>query len=91
MGLQAPRGTRDILPAERVYWQYLETIARQILDRAAYREICTPIFEQTHLFERGIGEATDIVSKEMYTFSDRAQRSADAAARGHGGGGARLY
>lgn len=75
MGLQAPRGTRDILPAERVYWQYLESIARQILDRAAYREICTPIFEQTHLFERGIGEATDIVSKEMYTFSDRAQRS----------------
>ncbi|MDR7922069.1 histidine--tRNA ligase [Thermosynechococcus sp. PP45] len=75
MGLQAPRGTRDILPAERVYWQYLETIARQILDRAAYREICTPIFEQTPLFERGIGEATDIVSKEMYTFSDRAQRS----------------
>ncbi|WP_298976472.1 histidine--tRNA ligase [uncultured Thermosynechococcus sp.] len=75
MGLQAPRGTRDILPAERVYWQYLETTARQILDRAAYREICTPIFEYTSLFERGIGEATDIVSKEMYTFSDRAQRS----------------
>ncbi|WP_460193774.1 histidine--tRNA ligase [Thermosynechococcus sp. FA-CM-4201] len=75
MGLQAPRGTRDILPAERVYWQYLETIAHQILDRAAYREICTPIFEQTSLFERGIGEATDIVSKEMYTFSDRGQRS----------------
>lgn len=75
MGLQAPRGTRDILPAERVYWQYLEGIARQILERAAYREICTPIFEQTQLFERGIGEATDIVSKEMYTFSDRAQRS----------------
>ncbi|ATS19367.1 histidine--tRNA ligase [Synechococcus sp. PCC 6717] len=75
MGLQAPRGTRDILPAERIYWQQLEATARQILDRAAYREICTPIFEQTSLFERGIGEATDIVGKEMYTFQDRGDRS----------------
>ncbi|MDG2990191.1 histidine--tRNA ligase [Candidatus Synechococcus calcipolaris G9] len=74
-GLQAPRGTRDILPEEQMYWQTLETQACQILERAAYRQICTPIFEQTALFERGIGEATDIVGKEMYTFSDRGQRS----------------
>lgn len=76
MGLiQASRGTRDILPDEVIYWQLVETTARQILDRAAYREIRTPIFEQTDLFERGIGEATDIVGKEMYTFIDRGQRS----------------
>jgi histidyl-tRNA synthetase len=76
MGLiQASRGTRDILPDEVVYWQQVETAARQILGRAAYREIRTPIFEQTSLFERGIGEATDIVGKEMYTFLDRGERS----------------
>ncbi len=76
MGLiQASRGTRDILPDEVVYWQRVETAARQILSRAAYREIRTPIFEQTALFERGIGEATDIVGKEMYTFLDRGERS----------------
>lgn len=76
MGLiQASRGTRDILPEEVVYWQQLEAAAREILDRAAYHEIRTPIFEQTQLFERGIGEATDIVGKEMYTFKDRGDRS----------------
>ncbi|HEY9845519.1 MAG TPA: histidine--tRNA ligase, partial [Candidatus Caenarcaniphilales bacterium] len=76
MGLiQASRGTRDILPDEAVYWQHIEAIARTILSRAAYREIRTPIFEQTDLFERGIGQATDIVGKEMYTFPDRGERS----------------
>ncbi|NEO29934.1 MAG: histidine--tRNA ligase [Symploca sp. SIO3C6] len=73
MGLiQALRGTRDILPEEVGYWQQVERIARQILHRAAYQEIRPPIFERTELFERGIGEATDIVGKEMYTFNDRA-------------------
>ncbi|NEP49543.1 MAG: histidine--tRNA ligase [Moorea sp. SIO3C2] len=73
MGLiQALRGTRDILPDEVGYWQQLEAIAQQILNRAAYREIRPPIFERTELFERGIGEATDVVGKEMYTFNDRA-------------------
>ncbi len=76
MGLiQASRGTRDVLPDEIVYWQRVEAVARQILTGAAYRELRTPIFEQTDLFERGIGEATDIVGKEMYTFSDRGDRS----------------
>lgn len=70
--IQALRGTRDILPEEVGYWQQVERIARQILDRAAYQEIRSPIFERTELFERGIGEATDIVGKEMYTFNDRA-------------------
>lgn len=72
--IQASRGTRDILPDEISYWQRVEAIARTILTRAAYQEIRTPIFEQTALFERGIGEATDIVGKEMYTFQDRGER-----------------
>ena len=73
--IQASRGTRDILPIEVEYWQQVEAIARQCLQAAAYQEIRTPTFEQTHLFERGIGEATDIVGKEMYTFHDRGDRS----------------
>jgi histidyl-tRNA synthetase len=73
--IQALRGTRDILPDEIRYWQQVESVARTIFDRAAYQEVRTPIFEQTALFERGIGEATDIVGKEMYTFKDRGDRS----------------
>ena len=68
-------GTRDILPDEIRYWQNIEEVARTILKKAAYREIRTPIFEQTSLFERGIGEATDVVGKEMYTFKDKGDRS----------------
>lgn len=76
MGLiQASRGTRDILPDEVAYWQQVESAARDLLHRAAYHELRTPIFEQTDLFERGIGEATDVVGKEMYTFLDRGDRS----------------
>jgi histidyl-tRNA synthetase len=73
--IQAIRGTRDILPEEVAYWQQVETVAAEILNRSLYQEIRTPIFEQTELFERGIGEATDIVGKEMYTFRDRGDRS----------------
>jgi histidyl-tRNA synthetase len=73
--IQALRGTRDILPEEIGYWQRIESVAREIFRRANYQEIRTPIFEQTELFERGIGEATDIVGKEMYTFTDRGDRS----------------
>ncbi|MEY2983980.1 MAG: Histidyl-tRNA synthetase [Cyanobacteriota bacterium] len=72
--IQASRGTRDIIAPESYYWQWLEATAKQILDRALYQEIRTPIFEQTSLFERGIGEATDVVGKEMYSFSDRGDR-----------------
>lgn len=79
-------GTEDILPSPQYIgqdlkvadvgmWQRIEATARDILGRAAYREIRTPIFEQTTLFERGIGEATDVVGKEMYTFQDRGDRS----------------
>lgn len=73
--IQAVRGTRDILPEEVGYWQQAEATAREIFRRAAYREIRPPVFEQTDLYERGIGEATDVVGKEMYTFQDRGDRS----------------
>ncbi|MFB2981005.1 histidine--tRNA ligase [Microseira sp. BLCC-F43] len=73
--IQALRGTRDILPEEIVYWQRVEATAREILGRATYTEIRTPTFEETALFERGIGEATDVVGKEMYTFLDKGERS----------------
>jgi len=73
--LQGIRGTRDILPDEVARWQWVESTARKILSQARYQEIRTPIFEQTELFARGIGEATDVVGKEMYTFTDRGDRS----------------
>lgn len=73
-GIQVSRGTRDILPTEVSYWQFIEATARDILGRAGASEIRTPIFEQTELFLRGIGEATDVVSKEMYSFNDRGDR-----------------
>lgn len=73
--IQALRGTRDILPAEIAYWQNVESVTRDVLSKAAYQEIRTPIFEETTLFKRGIGEATDVVGKEMYTFSDKGDRS----------------
>jgi histidyl-tRNA synthetase len=69
--IQAVRGTRDILPDEIPAWQLLEQAAQRLLSRYGYREIRTPVFEETDLFARGIGAETDIVSKEMYTFDDR--------------------
>ncbi|PSO48853.1 MAG: histidine--tRNA ligase [Cyanobacteria bacterium SW_9_44_58] len=83
--IQALRGTRDILPEEVNYWQQVETVAKEILTKAAYTEIRPPIFEQTALFERGIGEATDVVSKEMYTFRDRGDRSCTLRPEGTAG------
>ncbi len=69
------RGAPDILPDETGKWQALESVARDVLDRYGYAEIRTPIFERTDLFVRGIGEGTDIVEKEMYTFEDRGGES----------------
>lgn len=71
----APRGTQDILPDTSHLWQYVESKWREICHLYGYREIRTPMFEETELFIRSIGEVTDIVSKEMYTFEDRAKRS----------------
>jgi histidyl-tRNA synthetase len=67
----APRGTADILPEEQVYWHYIEQTAAKISQLYGYRQIDTPVFEDTGLFVRGVGEETDIVQKEMYTFDDR--------------------
>ncbi len=73
--IKAITGTKDILPSEISKWNYLEAIVKKILSNFNYKEIRTPIFENTFLFARGIGEATDIVSKEMYTFLDRSGES----------------
>ncbi|MEH7379826.1 histidine--tRNA ligase [Bacillus sp. JJ1533] len=70
-----PRGTQDILPGNVEKWQYIEEKARDICKRFNYKEIRTPIFEHTELFLRSVGETTDIVTKEMYTFEDRGERS----------------
>jgi histidyl-tRNA synthetase len=70
-----PRGTHDITPGEAKNWLRIEEAARLICDRYNYGEIRTPIFEHTELFLRGIGETTDVVQKEMYTFTDRGGRS----------------
>lgn len=69
--IQAVRGMNDILPDESPYWDYVESICRQVMMAYHYREIRFPIVEQTSLFKRSIGEVTDIVEKEMYTFEDR--------------------
>ncbi len=72
--LQKPRGTRDVLPEEASRWRLLEDRARQVAARYGYGELRTPLFEVTELFRRGVGEDTDIVGKEMYTFLDRKGR-----------------
>jgi histidyl-tRNA synthetase len=71
----APRGTKDILPAEVRAWRYVEKAVREICANYGYKEIRTPMFEHTELFLRSIGENTDVVDKEMYTFIDRGKRS----------------
>ncbi|MEG0767935.1 MAG: ATP phosphoribosyltransferase regulatory subunit, partial [Clostridia bacterium] len=72
---QAPRGTSDVLPADSYRWQVVETVMRREAAMAGYREIRTPIFEHTELFQRGVGDTTDVVQKEMYTFEDKGGRS----------------
>jgi len=68
MNLKTPKGTKDILPDETYIWQYVEEKAKNIFNNSNYQEIRTPIFEATELFTRGVGDSTDIVNKEMYTF-----------------------
>lgn len=71
----APRGTKDILPDTVGEWTYVESKIRELCARYGFEEIRTPVFEHTELFHRGIGEGTDVVDKEMYTFKDRGDRS----------------
>lgn len=72
---QAPRGTKDVLPADSYRWQYVERMMRDAAAEAGFREVRTPVFEHTELFLRGVGDTTDIVQKEMYTFKDKGDRS----------------
>ncbi len=75
MSFKVPRGTQDILPGQTEKWQKVEEIIRHLCSVYRYPEIRTPIFESTELFQRGVGDTTDIVQKEMYTFKDRGDRS----------------
>jgi histidyl-tRNA synthetase len=77
--LKAVRGTRDLLPPETALWNRIEQTARNVFARYGFGEIRTPIFETTELFARGVGEETDIVSKEMYTWEDRARAQSEKA------------
>ena len=82
---QAPRGTRDLLPTESYRWQYIEARMREAAALAGYREVRTPVFEHTELFARGVGDTTDIVQKEMYTFQDKGKRSVTLKPEGTAG------
>src|SRR5579864_4284597 len=73
--IKAVKGTRDLLPPSTEVWNRVETLAREVFRTYNYREIRTPILEETQLFARGVGEETDIVTKEMYTFTDRDESS----------------
>ena len=75
--LKAVRGTRDLLPPETALWNRVEATARAIFARYGFGEIRTPVFEDTQLFIRGVGEETDVVSKEMYTWEDRARAQSE--------------
>ena len=72
---QAPKGTQDVLPQDSYRWQAIEENMRRIASLAGYREVRTPMFEHTELFQRGVGDTTDVVQKEMYTFNDKGGRS----------------
>ena len=75
MAYSAPRGTLDILPDKTGQWQELEQLLRTICANYNVKEIRTPIFEHTELFTRSVGDTTDVVTKEMYTFEDKKKRS----------------
>jgi histidyl-tRNA synthetase len=75
MNAQAPKGTADLLPDVARAWEHMQRVAQELFARYGYEPLYTPLFEHTEVFTRGIGEATDIVSKEMYTFEDKAGRS----------------
>lgn len=72
---KAPKGTKDVLPDQSYQWQFLEARIREIVKKYGFQEVRTPVFEHTELFLRGVGETTDIVQKEMYTFLDKGERS----------------
>ncbi len=73
--IKIPRGTQDILPEDSAKWRYIENKLDGLMELYNYKEIRTPIFESTELFARGVGDSTDVVQKEMYTFKDKGERS----------------
>ena len=73
--INIPKGTKDVLPQDSYKWQYVESAARAVAQLFQLKEIRTPTFEHTELFQRGVGDTTDIVTKEMYTFKDKGDRS----------------
>lgn len=73
--IQKPKGTKDILPEESIKWEYTEAVADCIFSNYGFKEVRIPTFEYTELFERGVGDTTDVVQKEMYTFEDKGGRS----------------
>lgn len=80
-----PKGTKDMLPEEAFKWHYVENTARNVAAQFGFKEIRTPVFEHTELFLRGVGETTDIVTKEMYTFEDKGGRSVTLKPEGTAG------
>ena len=73
--INIPKGTKDVLPQDSYKWQYVEGVAREVATLFDVKEIRTPVFEHTELFQRGVGDTTDVVTKEMYTFKDKGDRS----------------
>ena len=73
--IQKPKGTKDLLPEESYKWQFVEQKVKSVFESYGFREIRVPVFEYTELFQRGVGETTDVVQKEMYTFDDKGGRS----------------
>lgn len=82
MEIQAPKGTKDMMPQESYKWHFVENKLKEIARTYGCREIRTPMFESTELFSRGVGETTDVVQKEMYTFNDKGGRSITLKAEG---------
>ncbi len=85
--INIPKGTKDVLPAESYKWQFVESVAREVAASFNVKEIRTPTFEATELFQRGVGNTTDIVNKEMYTFLDKGNRSMTLKPEGTAGVG----
>ena len=83
--IQIPKGCKDILPSQSHIWQYIEGVAKEMARAYNFREIRTPVFEHTELFARGVGETTDVVTKEMYTFLDKGGRSVTLRPEGTAG------
>ena len=73
--INIPKGTKDVLPQDSYKWQFVESVAREVARVFNVKEVRTPTFESTDLFARGVGDTTDIVNKEMYTFLDKGNRS----------------